>query len=288
MAAVRGIRSGTAPGEYRIVRTDGEVRFVRTVSEVIRNHEGEAVRIVGATQDITERKQADAGLRESEERFRRVFEEGPLGLALVGRDYRFLKVNSALCQMVVIRRRNSFRRVLPISRTPMTYEWMWSLPSSSSDARFPSIACKRYVKKSSDIIWINLTASLVLDGGGEPLHGLAMMEDITEIKRAQDEALARQKLESVGTLASGIAHDFNNLLGGVLAQAELALGELEAGSRRVEELKAIRGVALRGSEIIRELMIYAEKRVRLRVCSICQGSSKRCSNYSRFRCRNTP
>jgi len=115
-----------------------------------------------------------------------------------------------------------------------------------------------------------------------------MMEDITEIKRAQDEALARQKLESVGTLASGIAHDFNNLLGGVLAQAELALGELEAGSRRVEELKAIRGVALRGSEIIRELMIYAEKRVRLRVWSICQGSSKRCSNYSRFRCRNTP
>ena len=114
------------------------------------------------------------------------------------------------------------------------------------------------------------------------------MEDITEIKRAQDEALARQKLESVGTLASGIAHDFNNLLGGVLAQAELALGELAAGSRRVEELKAIRGVALRGSEIIRELMIYAEKRVRLRVWSICQGSSKRCSNYSRFRCRNTP
>src|SRR5262249_53230286 len=96
----------------------------------------------------TERKQADAGLRESEERFRRVFEEGPLGLALVGRDYRFLKVNSALCQMVVIRRRrNSFRRVLPISRTPMTYEWMWSLPSSSSDARFPSIACKAVHKE---------------------------------------------------------------------------------------------------------------------------------------------
>jgi C4-dicarboxylate-specific signal transduction histidine kinase len=50
-----------------------------------------------------------------------------------------------------------------------------------------------------------------------------MVEDSNEVKRIQEEALARQKLESLGTLASGIAHDFNNLLGGVLAQAELAL-----------------------------------------------------------------
>src|SRR6516164_3645615 len=81
-----------------------------------------------------------------------------------------------------------------------------------------------------------------------------MVEDITEIKRTQDEALARQKLESVGTLASGIAHDFNNLLGGVLAQAELG-----AKNNPEEELKAIREVAIRGSEIVRQLMIYAGK-----------------------------
>jgi signal transduction histidine kinase/ActR/RegA family two-component response regulator len=116
---------------------------------------------------------------------------------------------------------------------------------------------KRYVKKNGEVIWINLTASLLLNGDGEPPHGLAMVEDITERKRAQDEALARQKLESVGTLARGIAHDFNNLLGAVLAQAELALGDLAAGSRPIEEVKAIRDVAMRGSEIVRELMIYA-------------------------------
>ena len=83
-----------------------------------------------------------------------------------------------------------------------------------------------------------------------------MIEDITEIKRTHEEALFRQKLESVGTLAGGIAHDFNNLLGAVQAQAELALVDVD-GSSCKEELTAIRDVAIRGSEIVRQLMIYA-------------------------------
>jgi CheY-like chemotaxis protein len=63
----------------------------------------------------------------------------------------------------------------------------------------------------------------------------------------------------LGILASGIAHDFNNLLGAVLAQTELAMAELATGSHPDEEFKAIRDVAIRGSEIVRQLMIYAGK-----------------------------
>jgi C4-dicarboxylate-specific signal transduction histidine kinase len=87
-----------------------------------------------------------------------------------------------------------------------------------------------------------------------------MIEDITEIKRTQEEALFRQELESVGTLAGGIAHDFNNLLGAVHAQAELALTESDAGLSCKEELRAINEAAMRGSEIVRQLMIYAGKK----------------------------
>ena len=79
------------------------------------------------------------------------------------------------------------------------------------------------------------------------------------MRRAQEEGFARQKPAPVGTLANGIAHDFNNLLGGVLAQAEPALEELGSGSTPKEDLDAIRDVALRGSKIVRDLMIYAGK-----------------------------
>jgi len=118
---------------------------------------------------------------------------------------------------------------------------------------------KRYVKKNGDWIWINLTATMIHDPDGAPLYGMAMVEDITEIKRTQEDAIRGQKLESVGTLAGGIAHDFNNLLGAIEAQAELALGELDTGSSCDEQLRVIREVAMGGAEVVRQLMIYAGK-----------------------------
>jgi len=210
--------------------------------------------------DITERKRVEQALRESEERFRRVFEEGPLGLALVGRDYRFVKVNSALCQMVGYSEEVLLQMSFPDITHPDDLGDDVELAERLFRREIPSYRMqKRYMKKNGEIIWINLTASIILDHDGEPLYWLAMIENITEVKRTQEEALARQKLESLGTLAGGIAHDFNNLLGGVLTQSELALTALDAGSSCKEELKAIREVAIRGSEIVRQLMIYVGK-----------------------------
>ena len=204
--------------------------------------------------------EAQRVLQESEERFRRVFEEGPLGLALVGRDYRFLKVNSSLCEMVGYPEAELIRKSFTDITHPDDVRADIQLAEQLFKREIPCYRIqKRYVKKTGEIIWINLSASVIRDHHGEPLYGLAMVEDVTEGKRTQEHAFARQKLESVGMLASGIAHDFNNLLGGVLAQAELGLADLAAGSNPEAELKSVRDAAVRGSEIVRELMIYAGK-----------------------------
>ena len=83
--------------------------------------------------------------------------------------------------------------------------------------------------------------------------------DLTDVRRMQEETLARQKLESMGLMASGIAHDFNNLLGGILGSSELALSEPAVGAGVEEQLQRIRTASLHGSEIVRQLMIYGEK-----------------------------
>jgi len=85
--------------EYRLRRADGKYRWILDKGAPI-YRDGEFAGHIGSCLDVTELKQADEALRESEERFRNIFEEGPLGLALVGKDYRFVKINAALCQMV--------------------------------------------------------------------------------------------------------------------------------------------------------------------------------------------
>jgi two-component system, cell cycle sensor histidine kinase and response regulator CckA len=115
----------------------------------------------------------------------------------------------------------------------------------------------RIVRPNGELRTITFTSQVLLDEEHSPRHIFGACQDVTDDRRAQEEAFARQKLETVGTLANGIAHDFNNLLGGVLAQAELALSELPTGSRPEEELKAICSAAKSGSEIVRQLMVYA-------------------------------
>jgi two-component system cell cycle sensor histidine kinase/response regulator CckA len=101
----------------------------------------------------------------------------------------------------------------------------------------------------------NLIPIRAASGGIHRIVGACI--DITDFKRTQVEALARQKLESLGVLAGRIAHDFNNLLGSILAQAELAEEELAAGSPPGQELQLIKSIAIRAGELVRELMVYS-------------------------------
>ena len=221
-------------------------------------HTDEGLLVSAAIRDITERKRMDEALRESEEKFRRVFEEGPLGLGLVGENYRFEKVNSALCQMVGY----SEAEFLQLSFVDITHPDDVQADVELAERLFrheiPFYKLrKRYVKKDGEIIWIDLTGSVICDKEGKVVSGIAMVEDVTEVKRTQEEALVRQKLESIGVLAAGIAHDFNNLLGGILAQTESIEQDVPKGSPQIEELHRIKEAAMRGSEIVRELMIYS-------------------------------
>jgi PAS domain S-box-containing protein len=85
---------------------------------------------------------------------------------------------------------------------------------------------------------------------------IASCVDVTDLERAQEQALSGQKWESLGVLATGIAHDFNNLLGSIGAQSELMMEEVQDSSLR-ESISRIQSVVMRASEIVRQLMVYA-------------------------------
>jgi two-component system cell cycle sensor histidine kinase/response regulator CckA len=258
----RKVRSthGRVETEYRIVRPDGEVRFVRSIVEGIRNYRGELVRLAGATQDVTDQILARELLCQSEQRLRNAER-----LAHLGHWQWHLKSNQLVlseeCLQIFGQPPNYIpslggvlQALIPEDKERLERETGRRLAEKKGGAIEFRIA-----RPDSELRTVRSVSEMLLDEEGQPASFFGACQDITDERRAQEESVARQKLESVGTLAGGIAHDFNNLLGGVLAQAELALAELVAGSNPEAELKAIRDMALRGSEIVRELMIYAGK-----------------------------
>jgi two-component system cell cycle sensor histidine kinase/response regulator CckA len=184
--------------EFRVVWPDGSVRWLLAKGRVFLGEKGRPVRMSGVTLDVTERKRVEEELRESEERFRRVFEEGPIGLALVGRDFHFLKVNRALCQMVGYSEEALLEMSFPDITHPDDLASDLGLAEGLFRGELPFFKLqKRYIKKDGGIIWANLTGSVIHDRDGEPRYGLGMIEDITDFKRAEEElALSKALRES--------------------------------------------------------------------------------------------
>ncbi len=244
--------------EFRIIRRDGELRFIRSIVEAIQNDNGEVVRLAGATQDVTEQVKATERLRESEARLK-IAEQ----MTHVGNWTWDLETKRASWSEEVFRIMGQTQDYEPNYETflhmvaPPDKDRLEEWVRDALSKKATSVIEYRIVRPSGEVRTVVCTAEVVLDKDGAPQRMFGTFQDVTDARREQEESFARQKLESLRTLANGIAHDFNNLLGAVLAQTELAMANLGPGSQADEELASIRDVAIRGSEIVRQLMIYA-------------------------------
>jgi len=216
--------------------------------------------VIGTILDITERVRVEEALRESEERFRRVFEEGPLGMALVGQDFRMLKVNRALCRMLGY----SEQELTGLAFTEITYpediQTDVELSRQVFEGKIPSFSIeKRYLTKGGDIFYGMLTASVLRDEAGRPHYGLGMIEDVTVRKRMADQLLRADRLESIGQLAGGVAHNFNNALTAIFGYSELAMRHLDEGHPSRADIERIQHVAEQSAALTRQLLAFSRR-----------------------------
>ncbi len=176
----------TGPYEWEFQNTVNN-RSYFIIDRAIDWYDGRIVRLEIAT-DITERKKAEEELRESEERFRKIFEEGPLGMMLTGLDLRFVKVNLTLSRMLGY----SGEELLNLSFPDITHpdDIAKDVENAKKLANGEIVFYnteKRYIRKDKEIIWISLTATLICDEDEKPLYFLTMVEDITERKKVEIE-----------------------------------------------------------------------------------------------------
>ena len=115
----------------------------------------------------------------------------------------------------------------------------------------------RLRRADGEFRWVLDTGSPLFAPSGAFVGYIGSAIDITEMKRTQENALSKQKLESLISLTRGISHDFNNMVSAILAQAALAETNLAERLPASEEVRRIKAVALRASEMVRQLMIYS-------------------------------
>ncbi|HEV3234496.1 MAG TPA: EAL domain-containing protein [Candidatus Dormibacteraeota bacterium] len=127
-------------------------------------------------------------LRESQERFQRVFEEGSVGIALVGSDYRFIEVNDAFCQMLEYEHDDIVKLGIEDITHPDDIDPAADLSRQMFAGQNDAYRIeKRYLKKTGDVVWVQVSVSLVKDKEGKPLYSIGVVQDVTERRKAEKE-----------------------------------------------------------------------------------------------------
>ncbi len=257
----RVLRTGRSQSsvEYRVRRADGHVRWHVSTGSTLRDEADQTVSYIGIARDVTEEKRAQEAMRESEQRFRGVFEAASVGIALVRPDGRFLRVNRA------------FGRIVGRSEGELSGGNVHDLALWPDDGDPEGIArvlagwsdaeqAQRPVARPDGAeAWVSIHASVLRGPDDEPRCAILVLNDQTENRRLQSELLQAQKMEAVGRLAGGVAHDFNNMLQTILGYPDMLLARTDDADDLAEDLEEIRRAAQRSAELTRQLLAFARK-----------------------------
>jgi PAS domain S-box-containing protein len=190
------------PTSVRFRHKDGSWRVLEAISSPFRAEEGKQFVVVNL-RDVTGRLDAERALRESEERFRSVFESGPIGMSVLGLDRRYLAVNRRYCEILGYEEEEVIGQTVMDITHPEDQERDQELGEQLISGRIPFYVTEKRLRRSDgQNLWVRVTGSIVWDEGGDPQYALGMIEDITEHKEARErEARLQERLNEALTKA---------------------------------------------------------------------------------------
>lgn len=189
--------------------------------------------------------------RESEERYRSIFENATDGMFQAEPDGRLRTVNPALVRMLGYESADELRGRSLIADLLAT-------PSSDLDGLVAASSPHELEVTLRDRAGEEVPATLQLRvAQSQGRHYEGSLRDLSQTKRLQEQLLQAQKLEALGRLAGGVAHDFNNVLTAIMAGSELAQLELERGLDPSGELVEIRDAAKRAAQLTKQLLAFS-------------------------------
>jgi PAS domain S-box-containing protein len=222
--------------EFRVISESGEARLLQSEGTPIRDSSGQVSAVLGVGRDVTDEYRTNEALREREELLRTIFEHAPGGIAIADLAHNLVRANPAFARLVGYSEAELQGK--PID--DFTHEE--DVPAN--DAVFDELLTgkrkrcvidKRYRRKDGTIIWVHVTVALVRGPADEPRYTVALSEDITEQKQAEDamrrsaaelQALSRRLVDLQESERRELARELHDRVGQSLTALSLNLGIL--------------------------------------------------------------
>jgi PAS domain S-box-containing protein len=253
---LNGLKNQTSGNDihFRIVTKYGQQKWCSISFQPIYSAKGEFLGVRSSIRDISGRKKAEEDLEASEERYRLVFENSPLGIMQFDENG------------VIVDCNENFAQIIGLSKDRLVgVNMLESMPEDPERDTLIEALSKRSgqyegkFKTFNGIKDIRAIKSTITDKDGNVRGAVGIFEDITEQVRLETHLNQVQKMESIGNLAGGIAHDFNNLLFPIMGISEMLLDDLPEGSDEHQSVAEILKAAKRGSELVKQILPFSRK-----------------------------
>jgi PAS domain S-box-containing protein len=273
-SAIETAKTGeVAKFEGQSPTTKGTPKWWDVVVIPMLDERGNVDHILSIAHDITDRIQAEAAIRESEDRFRITFEQAAIGVAHVGLAGQWLRVNQKLCEIVGYSEAElldcTFQDITHPDDLATNLEYASQLIAGEIETYAME---KRYIHKLGKIVWVNLTVSLRRDAAGAPIHFISAVEKIDDRKRAefalQEQtreltriaALVKQRNQELDQFAHIVSHDLKAPLRAIANLSSWIEDDLEGQvtSETQEHLELMRSRVDRMESMINGLLDYAK------------------------------
>jgi two-component system cell cycle sensor histidine kinase/response regulator CckA len=255
---VRALPPGDGSGETTLKRADGTSFAALVDQRFLRDADGRVCLVRGLVRDLDAERKATARISESAERFRRYFEEAPVGIVLVDRAGRIVESNPTFAHLIGRAGTDVDGVALAecVSREDAARLDAWLGEATSGAGRPPSLEVRL---GRSGAVAAALSAGRLDNAAGEVTGLIVHVIDVTTQKSLEGQFLQSQKMELVGKLAGGVAHDFNNLLTAMIGFCDLLLQRHSAKDPSFADIMQIKQNANRAANLVRQLLAFSRQ-----------------------------
>lgn len=253
----RIIQNGEDEGYLRIFIKSGEKVILEYRNKLIYGEEGRPIAVQGSARDVTKRLMAEKALKESEEKFKSIFDNATEGIALTDIGTKeFVMGNQVFCSMfgynleeIIGLRVEDMHPPNDLPRVLREFESQ----AKGEKTLAENVPCLR---SDGTIFYADINAASIEMGVRK--YNIGFFRDVTERRRMEEEILKGQKLESLGILAGGIAHDFNNILTAILGNVSMARDRADPESEIFELLGDAETASKRAQTLTKQLLTFAK------------------------------